>query len=136
LVGLIRRYCKKERRTAQLISLLDRLRRNADSSARRTALPRDWSLAPDIVEKIIAEYRSGASRYQIAARHEIRRNTVRDVLKRSGFHLGVGREARLTAEQKMEIRARRAAGEGPTALAKAYGVSTPTIKRALLSTQS
>lgn len=81
------------------------------------------------METIISEYKSGNSTYQIAAAHQIRRNTVRDILRRNGFNLGAGTGRILTTEQKEEIRCRRGSGEGPTALAKAYGVSLSTIRR-------
>ena len=99
--------------------------------ARERTLPREWSLSAETVDAIIADYKLGRSTYQIASKLQVRRNTVRDVLRRNGFQLGVGKEARLTPEQKEEIRVRRASGEGPTALANAFGVSVPTIKRAL-----
>jgi hypothetical protein len=136
MVGLIRNYCKRARRTAELVSLHERLQRNAGRTAKPTTLPHDASLARDIVELMIAEYQSGRSTYQIAAAHEVRRNTVRDVLRRNGFNLRAGKEARLTSLQKEEIHARRAAGEGPTALARSYGVSVPTIRRALRGRQT
>ena len=130
-VGLIRNYCKRAPKTAELVALLGRLQEITDEGRKPTALPHDASLSPELVEAMIAEYKSGRSTYQIAASHQILRNTVRDVLRRNGFKFGAGKEARLTPEQKDKIRARRAAGEGPTALANTYGVSLPTIKRAL-----
>jgi DNA-binding CsgD family transcriptional regulator len=132
-VGVLRLYCKQGRRATNLFKLIEQLRRNANKPARECALPREWSLSVEAVDAILTDYKLGRSTYQIAAKLNVRRNTVRDVLRRNGFQLGVGKEARLTPEQKEEIRLRRAAGEGPTALAKAFGVSVPTIKRALLN---
>jgi DNA invertase Pin-like site-specific DNA recombinase len=128
---VLRLYCKQGRRAATLTKLIEQLRRNVNKLARERTLPREWSLSAETVDAIIADYKLGRSTYQIASKLQVRRNTVRDVLRRNGFQLGVGKEARLTPEQKEEIRVRRASGEGPTALANAFGVSVPTIKRAL-----
>lgn len=62
-VGLIRTYCKRARQTAELVALLERLQMNADHPAKPTALPQDASLAREVVEDMIAEYKSGRSTY-------------------------------------------------------------------------
>lgn len=69
-VGLIRNYCKKERRTADLVSLLNRLQQTADKPARAAAAPRHWSLSVEIVEAITRfPYRVGVNGGTAAGRY-------------------------------------------------------------------
>lgn len=80
---------------------------------------------------LVEQYTAGASSYHLAAAHELRRNTVRNVLRRNGVELREGNVRALSDEQKGEIRDRRSAGETLAALAERFGASVTTIKRAL-----
>lgn len=131
LVDLLRTYLQKTRRRAELQSLYLRLKREASKSTRGQAVPPRNETDPLLVMQLIDEYRLGASTYQLAARHGLRRNTVRDVLRRSGVEIREGNQASLSPEQKREIRERAAAGEPRKRLTRDYGVSDSTIRRAI-----
>ncbi|GAA4173879.1 hypothetical protein [Gryllotalpicola koreensis] len=64
-----------------------------------------------MAKKIFEQYLAGASGYQLAKAYGLRRNTVRDVLRRNGIELREGNARRLTDQQKQQIRARRVGGE-------------------------
>ncbi|MFC4244949.1 hypothetical protein ACFOYW_16360 [Gryllotalpicola reticulitermitis] len=132
-VGAIGNYCKKTRKTAELVALLRKLQINGNESSSRTPLPRRHDFDPHLVKQLVDEYKGGRSTYELARKHQLRRNTVRDVLRREGVDITPGTTSRLTAEQKEDVRSQRARGESPTALALAFGVSLSTIKRALAS---
>jgi DNA-directed RNA polymerase specialized sigma24 family protein len=131
LVGLIRSYCKKQRKTAELVALLARLQKTAGERARATSLPRQHEVSDDVARKLVEQYAAGTSSYQLAKAHGLRRNTVRNVLRRNGIELREGNVRALSDEQKTEIRQRRSAGETLAVLAADFGVSVTTIKRAL-----
>lgn len=60
---------------------------------------------------MIRAYRDGASTYQLANQFDVRRNTVRDVLRRNGIDVSARAKRTALAEaQKTEVRARFAAG--------------------------
>ena len=65
----------------------------------------------------------------------MRRNTVRDALRRAGFDLTVkAKRAALSEEQKAEARRLFASGTTRRELTEMYGVSKSTIRRVLGST--
>jgi lambda repressor-like predicted transcriptional regulator len=99
--------------------------------ARKTTVPQAHAVSDGRAKTIVEEYATGASSYQLAKKHGLRRNTIRDVLRRNGIELREGNARRLDEQQKQEIRARRAGGEKLAALASDFGVSVTTIKRTL-----
>lgn len=83
---------------------------------------------------IIDDYAAGASTHELANRCNVRRNTVRDTLRRAGFDLTVkAKRAALSEEQKAEARRLFASGATRRELMEMYGVSESTIRRALRS---
>ena len=51
--------------------------------------PRQNTLHRSVVKLLIEDYEAGASTYELAERYNVRRNTVRDTLRRTGFDLTV-----------------------------------------------
>ncbi len=80
---------------------------------------------------IIREYRRGASTYELATWHHVRRNTVRDVLRRNGVQIAANNVPKLSPEQKDAIHLKRAGGATMRMLCGEFEVSESTIKRAL-----
>lgn len=81
---------------------------------------------------IVGDYQAGASLYELAERYSVRRNTVRDTLRRAGFDTSTkANQAALTEQGKDEIRMRFMAGATKRELAILFDVSETTIKRAL-----
>jgi len=81
---------------------------------------------------MVHAYREGASTYQLANQFNVRRNTVRDLLRREGLDVSVrAKRPALTDEQKAEARKQFAAGRSRRDLMEAYGVSESTIRRLL-----
>lgn len=132
-VGLLQSYGKTARKTRELLSLLIRLEGEAAGSNREPTKRTSNEVEPDLTQLIIDQYRLGASTYQLATWHDLRRNTVRDLLRRNGVEIREGNTAALTDEQKAEIRRRAAAGEPRKRLMRDFGVSESTIRRALRS---
>ena len=85
---------------------------------------------------MIRECRRGASTYQLAIWHKVRRNTVRDILRRNGVQIAENNVPKLSTEQKEAIRAMRADGTTMRTLCAEFEVSESTIKRALKSQQA
>jgi len=84
---------------------------------------------------LIEDYEAGTSTYELAERHNVRRNTVRDTLRRAGFDLTVkAKRAALSDEQKTEARRLFDGGSTRRELMEMYGVSESTIRRALRMT--
>ncbi|ANG85495.1 hypothetical protein [Microbacterium aurantiacum] len=79
---------------------------------------------------IIDDYQAGASTYELAERYNVRRNTIRDVLKRNHVPITGAKVKLLTDEDKVEIRRRRQDGATVIELAAEYAVSGSTIRRA------
>ncbi|WP_067200836.1 hypothetical protein [Microbacterium sp. XT11] len=50
-------------------------------------LPQQNTLHRSVVKLLIEDYEAGASTYELAERYNVRRNTVRDTLRRAGFDL-------------------------------------------------
>ncbi|MGV8880514.1 MAG: hypothetical protein ACOH19_00015 [Rhodoglobus sp.] len=83
---------------------------------------------------MIEDYEAGGSSYSLATRYNVRRNTVRDTLRRAGFDLSINaKKPALTAEEKIDIRLRFEAGASHRELTALFDVSESTIKRALHS---
>lgn len=81
---------------------------------------------------MIEDYEAGASTYALADRYKVRRNTVRDTLRRAGFDLSNrANRAVLSERQKVEAGQLFAAGATRCELSARYGVSESTIKRAV-----
>jgi len=130
-VGLLRNYRNQGPRTVELTEILE----TAQDSERvedDRALPQSNALHLSMVKRIIEDYEAGASTYSLATRYNMRRNTVRDTLRRAGFDLrGNAKKPALTAEEKSEIRLRFENGASRRELTSLFGVSESTIKRAL-----
>lgn len=85
-----------------------------------------------VVKLLIEDYEAGSSTYELAERYNVRRNTVRDTLRRAGFDLTVkAKRAALSEEQKDEARRLFANGTTRRDLMEMYGVSESTIRRVL-----
>jgi len=83
---------------------------------------------------MIEDYAAGASTYSLATRYNVRRNTVRDTLRRAGFDLSVNaKKPALTEEEKIDIQLRLKTGASHRELTALFDVSESTIKRALHS---
>lgn len=131
MVGVQRNYCHQGRRTAELAEPLATARSSTREAADRP-LPRQNTLHRSIVKLLIEDYEAGASTYELAERYNVRRNTVRDTLRRAGFDLTAkAKRAALSEEQKAEARRLFASGTTRRELMEMYGVSECTIRRAL-----
>ena len=112
-------------------------RRGARATARSPSSTRciarsSSTLHRSVVKLLIEDYEAGASTYELAKRYNVRRNTVRDTLRRAGFDLTVkAMRAALSEEQKAEARRLFASGATRRELMEMYGVSESTIRRAL-----
>tara|TARA_B100000378_G_scaffold208588_3_gene171634 strand:- start:463 stop:918 length:456 start_codon:yes stop_codon:yes gene_type:complete len=130
-VGLLRNYCQQARRTAELAELLGAARDSTRSPGDRP-LPRQNTLHRSVVKLLIEEYEAGASTSELAKRFNVRRNTVRDTLRRAGFDLTAkAKRAAFSEKQKAEARRLFASGTTRRELTELYGVSESTIRRAL-----
>lgn len=126
---MLRDYCNNSRKTAELRELLA----SAASSKRAPddrPLPQPNALHRSVVKLIIDDYQAGASTYELADRYNVRRNTIRDILKRNHVPITGAKVKLLTDEDKRQIRAKRDAGSAVADLAIEYGVSGSTIRRA------
>ncbi len=130
-VGLLRNYCQQARKTAELAELLTTARESTREINDRP-LPRQNTLHRSVVKLLIEDYEAGASTYELAKRYNLRRNTVRDTLRRAGFDLTAkSKRAALSEEQKAEARRLFANGTTRRKLMEMYGVSESTIRRVL-----
>lgn len=130
-VGLLRNYCQQARKTAELAELLATARDSTRAPDDRP-LPQQNALHRSVVKLLIEDYEAGASTYELAERYNVRRNTVRDTLRRAGFDLTIkAKRAALSEEQKAEARRLFEDGSTRRELMELYGVSESTIRRAL-----
>lgn len=107
---MLRNYCQQARRTAELAELLATARGSTREADDRP-LPQQNALHRSVVRLIIDDYEAGASTYELAKRYNVRRNTVRDTLRRAGFDLTAkSKRAALSEEQKAEARRLFASG--------------------------
>lgn len=121
------------RKTAELAELLATAR-NSTRKPDDRPLPRQNALHRSVVKLLIEDYEAGASTYELAERYNVRRNTVRDTLRRAGFDLTVkAKRAALSDEQKVEARCLFDSGTTRRELMEMYGVSESTIRRAVRS---
>jgi uncharacterized protein (DUF433 family) len=84
---------------------------------------------------VIQKYRQGMTAKAIAAEFEVSKTPVLKVLKRAGHDPYIDnqqRKKKLSLEQKIEIAKAYKHGETAQQLAKRYGVTDPTIKKALI----
>lgn len=131
VVGLLRNYCQQGRRTTELAELLATARESTREISDRP-LPQQNTLHRSVVKLLIEDYEAGASTYELAKRYNVRRNTVRDTLRRAGFDLTTkANRAALSEEQKAEARRLFDSGMTRRELMEMYGVSESTIRRAL-----
>lgn len=104
MVGLLRNYCQQARKTAELADLLATARASTREINDRP-LPQQNTLHRLVVKLLIEDYKAWASTYELAKRYNVRRNTVRDTLRRAGFDLTIkAKRAALSEEQKAEAR--------------------------------
>lgn len=130
-VGLLRNYCQQARKAAELAELLATARESTREVNDRT-VPQKNALHRSVVKLLIEDYEAGASTYELAKRYNLRRNTVRDTLRRAGFDLtSKSKRAALSDEQKTEARRLFANGTTRRKLMEMYGVSESTIRRVL-----
>lgn len=130
-VGLLRNYCQQARKATGLAELLAAARDSTREPADRP-LPQQNTLHRSVVKLLIEDYEAGASTYELAKRYNVRRNTVRDTLRRAGLDLTVkAKRAALSEEQKAEARRLFASGATRRELMEMYGVSESTIRRVL-----
>jgi IS30 family transposase len=92
--------------------------------------PRANTIPASTAQLIITGYEEGASTYELAARLKLRRNTIRDVLRRNSMQIVGAKVRRLTDEDKLAIQTRRREGATIKDLAREYSVSPSTIRRA------
>lgn len=131
MVGVLRNYCQQGRRTAELADLLATARESTREINDRP-LPQQNTLHRSVVKLLIEDYEAGASTYELAERYNVRRNTVRDTLRRAGFDLTIkAKRAALSEEQKAEARRLFDSGTTRRELMEMYGVSESTIRRVL-----
>lgn len=131
IFGMLRNYCQQGRRTAELAGLLVSTQTSTRESNDQP-LPQQHGLHRSDVKLIIEDYEAGASTYELAVRYNVRRNTIRDTLRRAGWDVSDrATRAALTEEQKTEARAAFETGATRRQLMARYGVSESTIRRAL-----
>jgi DNA invertase Pin-like site-specific DNA recombinase len=132
LVGMLGVYGQQERRAVELAEVLDSARQSLGSRALEDDLPKQNALHRSVVKLIIADFENGASTYEIASRYQVRRNTVRDTLRKAGLDSSENSSRlALTPMQEEEIRERYARGFSRRELAELFGVSLSPIRRVL-----
>lgn len=131
MVGLLRNYCQQGRKTAELTELLATARESTREVNDRP-LPQHNALHRPVVKLLIEDYEAGASTHELTKRHNVRRNTVHDTLRRVGFDPADKRKrAAFSEEQKAEARRLFAGGSTRRELMEMYGMSESTIRRIL-----
>jgi len=126
---MLRNYCQQARRTAELAGILVTARTSTRESDSRP-LPQQNALHRSVVKLMIEDYEAGASTYELAERYNVRRNTVRDTLRRAGYDVSTGAlRAALWEEQKIEAREAFETGATRRQLMARYRVSESTIRR-------
>jgi DNA-binding CsgD family transcriptional regulator len=90
------------------------------------------SVSPGLVERLVAEYRAGASVYELQERHGVHRNTIAKHLRDHGLRLG--RQPLSTAEvhRACELHAE---GLSLNAIGRKMGRDPKTVKTALVESQ-
>lgn len=86
------------------------------------------SVSPGLIERLVAEYRAGASVYELQERHGVHRNTIAKHLRDQGLQLG--RQPLSTAEVR-QVRPFHAAGLSLNAIGKKMQRDPKTAKAAL-----
>lgn len=125
-------YGQKTRRGADLAEVLVLAKRSIGSRALEEDLPKQNALHRSVVKLIIEDFESGASTYEIASRYQVRRNTVRDILRRAGIDSSANSSRfALTPAQEEEVRDRYSEGASRPQLAEMFGVSLSPIRRVL-----
>jgi transposase len=125
-------YGQQELRAAELVEILDFARQSLGSRALERALPKQNVLHRSVVKLIIDDFENGASTYEIAARYQVRRNTIQDTPRGAGIDSNANSSRlALTAVQEQEIRERDAKGFSRRELAEMFGVSLSPIRRVL-----
>jgi Mor family transcriptional regulator len=133
---MLRDYCQQGRRTAELTHLLATARASSRQLDNRP-LPQQNGLHHSVVKLMIEDYEAGASTYELAERYKVRRNTVRDTLRRAGFDASTGAlRAAMSEAQKVEAREAFVTGTTRRELMARYGVSESTIRRVLASART
>ncbi len=101
--------------------------------AQRTqVVPHPAGLDRTVASQIITEYQGGALTHELAKRYCVRRNTVRDLLRRAGFDtMARAKCASLSSDQRLEMRHLRGNGATREELARSFQVSESTVKRIL-----
>lgn len=115
---------------------------NSDDAVKRERVPRGEDhgrtqlAAEDVAEMRWEHLLEGTTTKELARKYGVPPGTVHDILKgRAWKHAGGPalaehrRRTALPARVEREIRARRAAGEAQTYLAREYGVSQSTVSR-------
>lgn len=110
VVGLLRNYCPQGRKTAELTEFLATARESTREVNDRP-LPQHSALHRSVVKLLIEDYEAGASTHELTKRYNVRRNTVRDTLRRVGFDpADKGKRAAFSDGQKAEARRLFASG--------------------------
>lgn len=130
-VGILRNYCQQARRTAELAHLLATARASTRGPDARP-LPRQNGMLHSVVKLMIEDYEAGASTYELAERYKVRRNTVRDTLRRAGYDLrDRANRVLLAGEGKEDLRRMFTNGASRRELTAMFNVSESTVKRIL-----
>lgn len=130
LVGVLANYLHP----AYSVEAIDDLRMDTLQSTRYPIkpVPHTGYLDRTITTQIIDSYRNGASTYVLAKRHGVRRNTVRDLLRRAGFDTAAnGKTSSLGDSERRELYRLKTEGLTRRDLAQAFQVSESTVKRVL-----
>lgn len=123
-------YRKLARTFIDLRDLLENAR-SERASHPSTPIVHRQTIPRATVEALVRAYGDGESTYHLAQEFGIRRNTVRDILRREGVPITGTKVQSLTEDEKEDVRARFAAGSTRRELADEYAVSESTIRRAL-----
>ena len=93
----------------------------------------NWSGTDSEIRRVVDLYNQGHSVKRVAAQLQCRDTVISEVLRTEGVKLRPGGRThpRLTVKQGVEVAARYSAGESQDALAEAFGVSSPTIAKAI-----
>lgn len=103
VVELLRNYCQQGRKPAKLTDPLATARESTREVNDRP-LPQHNALHRSVVELLIEDYEAGASTHELAKRYNVRRNTVRDTLRRAGFDpADKGKRAAFSDEQRPRL---------------------------------
>lgn len=101
-----------------------------DYEGKRSIRQEHRRLNAEQIEQLVAEYRAGATTYQLAKHWQIHRHTVTAHLERAGEPI---RRPFLTPEQLVEAAELWAEGWSINRLARKYGMDPKTMKSRLIS---